>query len=251
MTPPDGNLDNSPEVPEFRSLSPLSALSLVLGLASPVALVAPLLVVVPVAAALFALLALAKIRNSDGALTGERLARWSLALALAALAATLVRAPVRDTLFRRQARVAAGDWLELMATQHYDDARLLLSAQALQALTPKKGPTPEGEEQPSPEDFFTIIREKLRADKAARALAELKTPLSISAVPAAGDWPTFEPPRTLLTEDFTVRSPGEGSEPLLLQIRLVRASFYEEEGRPWRVDSWQLLAPAGAPAASL
>jgi hypothetical protein len=252
MTLPDGNLDDGAEVPEFRSLSPLAALSLVLGLASPVALVTPLMVIVPVAAVLFGLLALVKIRSSAGALAGDGLARWGIALALAAIAASLVRAPVRDALLRKQARVAAGDWLELMAAQRYDDARLLLSSQALQAMAPKKAPSLEGAEEPEAEDFLTIIREKLRADKVARQLAEFKRPMSISAVPAAGNWPLFEPPRTILTEDFTVRSAGEGAEPLLLQIRLVRARFYEEDGRPWRVDHWQLIQPgasSGAPAA--
>jgi len=252
MTLSDGNLEDGAEVPEFQSLSPLAALALVLGLASPVALAAPLLLVVPVGAALFGLLALAKIRNSDGALTGERLARWSIALAFAAIAATFVRAPVRDALLRRQARAAAADWLELMAAQRYDDARLLLSAQALQAMTPKKAPSIE--EPPKPEDFNTIIREKLRADKVARQLAELKLPLSISATPAAGDWPAFDPPRTLLAEDFTIRSADENAAPLRLQLRLVNASFYEDDGRPWRVDHWQVIEPAAvqsAPAASL
>lgn len=242
MTPTDRNMDDSGEVPEFQSLSPLAALALAIGLASPASLVYPPLVVVPAAAVFAGLLALSKICRSGGALTGERLARWGIALGLAAMAATFVRAPVRDALMRRQARAVAGEWLERLAAGQFDEALELSSGNVLQSLSPKPPSSPA--EQPPPEEVFTIRREKLAADDVARRLADFKPPLSITAVPAAGEWPVFDGVRTLLSEDFTIRPAANGAEPLCVQVRLVRAKFYEDDGRPWRVDSWAPLDPA-------
>lgn len=231
-------MEDSGELPEFQSLSPLAALALAIGLVSPAALIYPPLLAIPAAAAFFGGLALGKIRRSGGALTGERLALWSIALGLAALAATLVRAPVRDALMRRQTRAVASEWLEHLAGGEWNEALDQSSGSVLQSLSPKPAQGPA--DQLSAEELITIRREKLADEDLSRRLAEFKPPLTISAKPAPGDWPLFEGARTLLAEDYTIGSEAGDAKPVHVQIRLVRAKFYEDDGRPWRVDFWQL-----------
>jgi hypothetical protein len=228
--------DGDASATEFQSLSGAAALALALGLASPAALATPLLVIVPVAAILAALLAFAKIRTSAGGLTGASLARWGLALGVACLAATIVRAPVRDALMHRQASQAGREWLDLVAAGRRRDALLIMSGTALSALAPPPA-SPEAP-PPKPEDVEAIMLEKLRANKTAQRLAELKPPLAIAATPAVGDWPAFDGKRTLMMEDYTISSAS--GETCRVQVRLARTVEQEATGTPWRVDSWQL-----------
>src|SRR3712207_6324975 len=122
MTPLELYVDNPAETGEYQSLTPWATISLVLGALSPAALAAPLLLVVPVAAVGAGLLALAKIQAADGGLTGTRLARWGMGLGLACIAATLVRAPVRDAMMRQQTMELTRHWITLLAEGNADEA---------------------------------------------------------------------------------------------------------------------------------
>jgi hypothetical protein len=232
---------------EFQTLSPLAAISLLLALASPAALAAPVFLCIPLAAALVALLALTKIRDADGALTGARMARWSVAIALACVAATLVRGPVRDALMRRQARAVGQQWLTYIAEGRVSEALDLMTLSAVQALGPK--PVSPDAEPPKPEDVRTIALEKLRTDKVALRLAEAEAPLRFQATPAPGDWPVFEAGRILRMEDFTASS-DQGGRAVRVQVRFARTKYYEDEGQPWRVDTWQVIDDAAASPSS-
>lgn len=221
---------------EFQSLSATAALALALGLASFAALATPLLIIVPVAAILAALLAFAKIRTAGGGLTGTGLARWGLALGIACLAATIVRAPVRDALMHRQASQVGRQWLDLIAEGRRRDALLIMSGTALSALAPPPA-SPEAP-PPKPEDVEALMLENLRINKTAERLAALKRPLSIAVTPAGGEWPAFDGKRTLMMEDYDVTSAS--GESCRVQVRLARTAEQEATGTPWRVDSWAI-----------
>jgi hypothetical protein len=230
------DVDLSPD--DYQSLSPLAALALLLGLISPAALIAPLLLIVPAAAIGAGLLALAKIRHSDGALSGTALARWGIALALACAVAAMVRGPVRDALLRRQMVSAAGEWFTLLAEQRVEQAVELLGGAAMQSLGPPP-PTP-GSEPPSAEETQAIVLDNMRNDKLTRLLSELDTPLRIVEEPVPGESPTFDGARTFLLSHFTVR-PAEGAKTLRVEVRMARSEIYEADGRPWRVQTWRPL----------
>jgi hypothetical protein len=67
----------------YRTLSVMSLISLCLGLAAPLCLVAPLLYAIPIAGTAVALVALRQIATSDGALIGRKAALVALALCVA------------------------------------------------------------------------------------------------------------------------------------------------------------------------
>lgn len=228
--------DLSPD--NYQSLSPLAALAFLLGLASPAALIAPILLIVPAAAVGAGLLALSKIRNSDDALSGAALARWGIALGLACAAAALVRGPVRDALLRRQMASAASQWFTLLAGQQIEESLQLLGGAATQSLGPPP-PTP-GSDPPTAEETRAIILQTMRNDKVARRLAELGTPLRVAAEAVPGEDPTYDGGRTFLLSHFDVRS-AAGNQSLRIEVRMARSEFYEADGRPWRVESWRPL----------
>ncbi len=230
------DLDRTPD--DYQSLSPLAALALLLGLLSPAALIAPLLLIVPAAAFGAGALALAKIRNSDGALSGAALARWGIALSLACAVAAVVRVPVRDALLRRQMASAASQWFTLLAEQRIEDSIKLLGGSATQSLGPP--PPAPGADPPSAEETHATVLDNMRKDKLAQLLSELDTPLRIVAEPVPGESPTFDGGRTFLLSHFTVRAP-EGDASLRVEVRMARSEFYEADGRPWRVESWRPL----------
>jgi hypothetical protein len=232
--------------PEYQSLCPLAALALILGLLSPAALAAPLLLVIPAAAIGVGALALAKIRASDGALTGVIVARWGIALAVACALAPLVRDPLRNALMERQTTEVARQWLTMLAEGRVEDCRALLSGQAIGSLAPHADKP--GAEPPAPEVVATIVLDKLRNETLSQRLAGFKTPLIVEADPANDASPVFDGARTMTTGIYTVRPAGDG-ESCRVQLNFVRAAFYENEGRPWRIERWSLLPAAGADGA--
>jgi hypothetical protein len=235
------------ETGEYQSLSPLAAIALVLGLLSPVALIHPLLMIVPVATAGTALLALGKIRSSDGALTGARVARWGLALAVICGAATLVRTPVRDALIHRQTISVARDWLTAIAKGRIDDSLRLLGSRGIQSLGPPPGDP--GADPPKMEDALAIARANMQAAPITKYLAGLELPLTVAVSPQGHGAPVEDGTRILVGEEYSVAGAG-GVKPRRVQLQFTRSAAYEAEGRPWRVDSWTLVdEPAGSASA--
>jgi hypothetical protein len=240
------NADRANEAPEYQSLSSLATLALVMSLLSPLALATPLMLVAPAAAIGVALLALAKIRASDGALTGVKVAQCGLAIAVACGVAAFVRDPVRNMLMRRQTADVARVWLTQLAEDKLIDARALLSAQAVQSLGPAPGNP--SDEPPPLEVIEAAVLERLGDDPMTQALSALQRPLSVNEESSTAQPPVFDGGRTLVTGDFIVKPAGDGA-PVRVNITFVRAAYYESQGLPWRVERWS-LAPEGGEAGS-
>ncbi len=148
----DCNFMASYEADEFESYTSLSAVAvcaLLLGLASPLALLAPLMVVVPLAGVIVALLALVRIGNSAGALSGRKLAYWGLALSILCGIASPLRVSVRDNLYGRQADRTARAWLDLLSKNETRPALSYLTGNAMVGLNPPTSPdSPRPEPDP-------------------------------------------------------------------------------------------------------
>lgn len=221
----------------YQTLAPLAALAFVLGMLSLFAFAAPLLLIVPAAAIGAALLALRKIHSSDGALSGERLACWGLALGLACGIAVFVRDPVRNALIRRQVDAISQQWLMLLADGRFEEATKLLDAEALQGLVPR----PDERAKPmSKEEALAIAIEHLRRDKLVQRLAALGSPVHLVPDDSATPQPVFDGDRTLIGVRRTVAGTRAG-EPCHVDFGFLRLPVYETEGRPWRIQRWALV----------
>ena len=137
----------------------MSIVSLVLGLAAPLALIAPLLFAFPIAGAVVAVLAIRRIAASDGAMVGRMAAVIGLALSIASVSAAFTRTALTQELLSRQARATAFEWFKLL--QAGDAERAFLMTTASRQSPPPKDPADPRAASSEPE---TPPVEKFRVD---------------------------------------------------------------------------------------
>jgi hypothetical protein len=226
-------LRTSPELEDdsrYSQVSPAAVIALLLGLASPLAFIGPLFFLVPAAAVGMALVALGKIGRSGGALSGSTLARISIGLALGCVVASMVRDSVRDSLMQRQAIEAAETWMGLLADGRIKEAAEMLSGDGAGMLLPQPEP---GAQRMAPEDTEELLHTNLGSQVLTRALAGQTNPgVFESATP-----PVYDGPKTIVQVNFGVDDPEAGGH-RHVQLQMVRAKYYETQGKPWRVDRW-------------
>jgi len=237
------------DVPEYRSLSGLSVVALLLGLASPLALLSPILVIVPLACVAVALLALAKIANSGSGLTGAALARSGLVLAIVFGVALPVRALVRNELLIRQVDPVARDWMAQLAEERFDVAtdRLTVAARARLQPPSETPPTPA---TPPPTLSETIA-----------ALQNDALPLALSGLAEHGEL-NYVHYGTAISQgrnDYGVRveysvsradqADTEGGA-LIVNIELTRLQRARSADAGWQINSWQFEPSPSSGAAT-
>jgi len=130
MSDPSPTLDSSEaedDALEYRSLEPLAIVSVLLGLASPVAIFQPLLTVIPILGLLTAVVAVAKI-GSERARTGRGVALAGLVLSTFFLAVPLARYASAQMMLRGQAVPVATEFLDRLQRQRPEEAVLLQMA---------------------------------------------------------------------------------------------------------------------------
>jgi hypothetical protein len=109
---PPFRLSAAPEadVAQYHAVSVLGVIGLVLGLLSPLAVLNPLLWLVPLAGIAAAALSLYRISRAGGALIGRKVAVWGLVLSLACGATAMTDWVCYRAMVRSEARQFAGLW---------------------------------------------------------------------------------------------------------------------------------------------
>jgi hypothetical protein len=224
------------EVPEYRSLSSLAVLALVLGLASATVMIGPFFLVVAGAAVGTALLALARIRSSEGSLTGSLPALAGLALAVAFSVAATVRLEVRNAYYRQQIDAVAQRFVDLLADQQYEPAIAQLTARAAGRLRPQTG---RGQPAPPDDQVLAYAISELRDNPLAQALAHgRRIELEFEQFE---NLPEEERGSIMTAARYRMRDEGR-LLPERLVVQFLRTPGFEAEGTPWRVDDWGLRA---------
>ncbi len=215
---------------QYRSLSSLAVVAFVLGVGSLLMFVSPLLMVVPLAAVATALLALKGIAASDGGLSGAKLARWGLALAILCSVASYARVKFSDVLMQRQADRVARQWLTLAAEGNAESMLELMSKSAIEKLTPAVAP-----DQPMPFFGYILASALIRHDPLTLGLAELQSEdgslrLKLADAGLLKGSPTQASLRYVANQSK--------AKPLTCLLALKR--FASPAGSLWLVDSWAL-----------
>lgn len=215
------------ELGNYRSLSSLAVCAFLLGIASLVALLAPLMVAIPIAGVVVALFALARISNSAGALSGRGLALAGLALAIACAVASPLRIQVRDKLYSGQADEAGRQWLTALSRGEIDSSLNQITGNAKGGLM---GPPSHDGQSPKyvTETAVTALGNDVLVAKLREEAqhGELKFVTKSLACDASG-----ATPRAAATYQTT-----EPDDSLTMSVVLLRSSA---DGT-WLIDSWHL-----------
>lgn len=218
------------ELGEYRSLSTLAVVALGLGIGSALTFASPLMLVVPLAAVGAALLALRAIAASGGGLTGARLARLGLALAILFTVAAFARVKVRNMLLQAQVDRVGRQWLTLAAQSRSEEMLELMT----RAAVDKVSPTESGNQ---PLSFFggMFATAMMRQDPLVVSLSErleddtLRLRLTEAEVFAGA-----KPPQAAIRYAAGI---AEEAVECLLVFKRFQAS---DQATVWLVDSWKL-----------
>ena len=115
-----------PQLVEYRAVSVAAVLGLLLGLSAPLAMLAPLLWVIPAIGIAVSLWALRSIAASDGALAGRAIALAGLALSIIFGAAAASAIASEAWWLRREAQPVAAHWFALLRDDQPQQAQQLI-----------------------------------------------------------------------------------------------------------------------------
>lgn len=163
--PADHPASGSGEALEYRTLSVLAIVSLVLGLVSPLCLLAPLLLTIAFFGAATSIMALRRVASSGGLLAGRGVALAALVLSVASLGAFYGRDLATRQLLFHQAKTVALQWFELVQSGQTKQALELTVQRA--PVTPNTGPE-EAAEKP---DLESITLAHFREDPLVQTLS--------------------------------------------------------------------------------
>jgi hypothetical protein len=237
---PAFHADDVELVADYRTLSALAIVGLLLGLASVLCLASRLFMVVPLIGAAISLVALRRIAASEGVLAGRGAAAAGLALCVACGLAAISRDAVTRHLRTRQAEEVGRNWLGLLLAGDTGTAfRLTVEASR---------PAP-----PPPEPGMTAPR--------ANPFEEFRKHPVLNAVSSVGSDAAIKMTRTrhyeprphgqfAISQQFSI-APSEaalaadpGLAPVLADLTLQRSSLPGERQSRWLVAEYQLSSAA-------
>jgi len=135
---PAFNTDDVDQVADYRSLSVLAIISLLIGLASPLCLLTPVFMLLPLFGAALALVALRRIAVSEGRLAGRWAATAGLALCIACGASAVSRNTVARYMRTSRAEEFGRSWLTKLVSNESEQAFKL----TLEGMRPPPPPEP-------------------------------------------------------------------------------------------------------------
>lgn len=135
----------------YRSVSPWSILSLILGIASPLAMIGPVLWVVPGLGIVVGLVALRSLAADADHLIGRKAAVAGLALSLLFFTAAISAAATNRWWLATEARTVAEQWFELLSEDH-PKAAYQMTPQRSAPTTAFPGGWPGGANDEEPKD---------------------------------------------------------------------------------------------------
>lgn len=231
------------EVLQYRSISTLAVVALLLGLLSIAAFAAPLLLIVPLAACCVAFAALVAIGRSADRLAGRRLAYAGLFLAIACGVGAVVRIEFRTRLLQDQASEAVEAWVDLLADRQWEAAVARLSGRGKGTLHP---PTSPGEPPPPMAEVREHMTREMESTPLAERLADAQSPLQVRFVKPLSP-PIYRGRNVTLQNLYEVRAAESDAEPFRMTVQLTRAPTFEEDGLSVRIDDWAVGQPPERP----
>jgi hypothetical protein len=222
--------DDPEQVTEYRTLSVLAIISLIMGLAAPLAIAAPFLLAIPLFGIAVSLVALRRIQVSGGALAG----RWLATIGLVLCVASAVL-PVSHDLIQRAIRVHEAekfgrDWVAMVTSGNLKQAFLL----TVDATRPAPPPEPNTPPKASPYEAF-IAQPLIKALQAAGANADIRIRDTVDYQAVTYRSITV---RQLYSVSPAAASASASGQPIEFVLSVQRATVPHESMSRWLVTSY-------------
>jgi hypothetical protein len=227
-TSPAFHADDLEETTNYRSLSVLAIIGLLLGFASPLCFGAPLLMIIPIAGIVVSVLALRQIAASEGTMAGSWAAGTGLVLSVACAVAPFTRGFVLETMRVRQADEFARLWLNEMVAGKTEHA-FRLTTESI-----RRPPAPDPGDKTPPVDPYTsfLARPEVKALTAVGAEAEIQPEPNVLY-----EAPTFQRVYVRQRYRITPKSGATEAQPLVIDVSSERAKFPGDEAARWLIQS--------------
>jgi len=233
---------DDPTLTEYRRVSVLAILALLLGLASSGALIGKVLLALPVIGLGVGLLAISKINASDSHFSGRRMARWGIFFSVLFGVAAVVHPLLFQMIVDRQGQSFARSWLELLVAGNVEQALEVVdkSAKSPMDLRNTRGKPAAGTDIEA--EYLKgfrqdpIIGQLLAAGNQAqvRYLQTVSKPMSTDR-------------QTWVTQIFSVtdrhsdgENPTDRHNPLPIRLHLQKTRTTRNHVAIWQVLQWQL-----------
>jgi hypothetical protein len=223
---------NDPEqTTEYRTLSVLAIISLVMGFAAPLAVAAPFLLAIPLFGVAVSLVALRRIAVSGGVLAG----RWAATTGLVLCIASAVM-PVSHNLIQRAIRVNQAeqfgrDWVTMVISGNLKEAFRL----TVDGTRPALPVEPNAPPKPAPYGTF-IDQPVIKALQAAGAGANIR--IRDTDDYQAVNWRSITVRQVYTVTPASTASAGASSQPMELVLTVQRATLPRESMSRWLVVSY-------------
>jgi hypothetical protein len=223
---------NDPEqITEYRTLSVLAIISLVMGLAAPLAVAAPFLLAIPLFGIAVSLVALRRIAVSEGVLAGRWAATIGLVLCVASAIMPISHDLIQRTIRVNQAEKFGRDWVALVTSGNSKEAFRM----TVDGTRPAPPPEPNAPPKPAPYETF-VDQPVIKALQAAGAGADIRIRDTVGY--QAATYRSITVRQLYSVTPASAAGAGAGGQPTEFVLSLQRATLPRESMSRWLVTSY-------------
>jgi hypothetical protein len=228
--------DDPEQTTEYRTLSVLAIISLIMGLAAPLAVAAPFLLAIPLFGIAVSLVALRRIAVSGGVLAGRWAATIGLVLCIASAVLPISHDMIQRAIRVHQAETFGRDWVAMITAGKSKEA-FRLTSEGSRPVTPDEPNAP-----PKAPPYETFIDQPvIKALQAVGPNADIRIRDTVDYQAA-----TY---RSITVRQLYSVSPaasaGSSSQPIEFVLTVQRATLPRESMSRWLITGYALPNAAG------
>jgi hypothetical protein len=232
--------DDPEQTTEYRTLSVLAIISLVIGLFAPLAIAGPFLLAIPFFGIAVSLVALRQIAVSGGVLAG----RWAATAGLVLCIASAIMPASHDMIQRairiHQAEKFGRGWIALVTAGELKQAfHLTVDATRPPAPPQPNAPPPEPNAPPKPSAYDTFVANPIiKALQAAGPNADVRIREALAY--QATSYRNISVRQLVAVTPAPASPSGSGSQPFEFVLSVQRATLSRESMSRWLITSYEL-----------
>jgi hypothetical protein len=229
--------DDPEQTTGYRTLSVLAIISLIMGLAAPLAIAGPFLLAIPLFGIAVSLVALRRIDVSGGVLAGRWMATLGLVLCVASAILPVSHDMIQRAIRVHQAETFGKNWIAMVTAGNLKEA-FHSTLDATRSIAP---PEPGAPPKAPPYDTF-VNQPVIKALQAAGEGADIRVRETIDYQPATYRSITV---RQLYSVTPAAAAAGASSQPIEFVLTVQRGTIPRESMSRWMVASCAFPKIAG------